>query len=183
MKKRIFWGILIFLITITGFFIYTIVLNPKSPKDEVMIESNELSLKVIYSRPSKRGRLIFGNAAENALLPYGKYWRLGANAPTVFECNRDLFFLDKTLKAGRYSMYVFPFKDNWELRLNDRINKSGYKQPAAQSDVLSVSLPALTLNEEIEKLTISFKSLKDTVIMNIAWDNKMVNVPIQKLKN
>lgn len=181
MKKRIFWGILILLITITGFFIYPFVLNPKSPKDEVMIESNELSLRVIYSRPSKRGRLIFGSAEDNALLPYGKYWRLGANAPTVFECNRDLFFLNKTLKAGRYSMYVFPFKDNWVLRLNDRINKSGYEQPAAQSDVLSLSLPVLTLNEEIEKLTISFESFKDTVMMKMTWANKMVNIPIQKL--
>jgi hypothetical protein len=36
--------------------------------------------RLIYSRPTKNGRVIFGD-----LLEYGKVWRLGANEATEIE--------------------------------------------------------------------------------------------------
>jgi hypothetical protein len=47
-----------------------------------------IKLKVSYSSPSKKGRLIFGREQDNALLPYGKVWRTGANEATLIELAR-----------------------------------------------------------------------------------------------
>ena len=41
-----------------------------------------LGATVLYSRPYKKGRLLFGEAKDGALVPYGQYWRLGANEST-----------------------------------------------------------------------------------------------------
>ena len=63
-------------------FVYTTFINPKSPREKTTYTKDELALSVAYSSPFKRERLIFGTQENNALVPYGKYWRLGANMAT-----------------------------------------------------------------------------------------------------
>jgi len=49
----------------------------KSPHDIVYFRTNKISqpiIKVLYGRPQKRGRKIFGE-----LIPYDKIWRVGAD--------------------------------------------------------------------------------------------------------
>lgn len=41
--------------------------------------------KIVYARPSKRGRKLFGG-----LVPFGQVWRAGANEATTLETNRAL---------------------------------------------------------------------------------------------
>ena len=53
-----------------------------SPPGEESLTSGGITVTVKYGRPSARGRLIFGAEDQKALQPYGKYWRLGANAAT-----------------------------------------------------------------------------------------------------
>src|SRR5690242_9279992 len=70
-----------------------------SPEGNVDFNDGKLKVHVFYNRPYKKGRVIFG---KDKLVPYGKTWRTGANEATIFECNTDLSFGDKTLKAGKY---------------------------------------------------------------------------------
>jgi len=58
-----------------------------------------LIARVIYSRPQKNGRVIFGE-----LLEYGKVWRLGANEATEIEFFKDVKNNNKKKKKGRYTM-------------------------------------------------------------------------------
>ncbi len=62
-----------------------------------------LAARVIYSRPQKEGRAIFGG-----LIEYGKVWRLGANEATEIELYRDVKIKDKKLAKGRYTLYAHP---------------------------------------------------------------------------
>ena len=49
-----------------------------SPLDSATLVIAGTTAKVCYSRPSARGRVVFGG-----IVPYNKLWRTGANEPTV----------------------------------------------------------------------------------------------------
>ena len=63
--------------------------NPISPKETIGYSSENKTFQVVYSRPYKNDRLIFGPEKDGALVPFGKYWRTGANAATTFETSSD----------------------------------------------------------------------------------------------
>ena len=89
-------------ILVLGFVRYAIyiLVNPVSPKDTVVYNSDDANFEVVYSRPYKKDRLIFGSEEDGALVPFGKYWRTGANAATTFETSSDILFNGVKLKAG-----------------------------------------------------------------------------------
>ena len=88
------------------------VLNPLSPKETINYSSDISDIEVVYSRPYKKDRLIFGSEEDGALVPFGKYWRTGANAATTFETSSDILFNGEELKAGKYALYTFPFENS-----------------------------------------------------------------------
>src|SRR6201995_4065508 len=63
--------------------------------------SEPLVARVVYSRPQKKGRKLFGH-----LIGYGQVWRLGANEATEIEFFRDVKIDNKTIKKGRYTLYA-----------------------------------------------------------------------------
>ena len=81
---------------------------PVSPKETVNYSSDNSDFEVIYSRPYKNGRLIFGSQDEGALVPFRNYWRTGANAATTFETSSDILFNNEKIKAGKYRLYTIP---------------------------------------------------------------------------
>ena len=75
---KVMIGAVIGLIIIAGlFFVYALYINPTSPKGKASYKNGDKSIHVRYYRPFKKERLIFGEAAQGALVPYGTYWRLG----------------------------------------------------------------------------------------------------------
>ena len=87
--------------------------------------------RVIYSRPQKNGRLIFGELVE-----YGKVWRLGANEATEIEFFRSVKIGDKKVEKGRYTLYAIPTEDNWTIILNKDNDTWGAFKYDEQKDVL-----------------------------------------------
>ena len=81
-----------------------------------------------YSSPYKKGRVIFGESSAGALVPYGAYWRLGANAATEISLNKDVMFAGTPLKAGKYRMYAVPGEKTWQVILNGELGKSGSEE-------------------------------------------------------
>ena len=158
---------------------YGVFINPVSPKGEVTFEKDNTSLEVSYYRPYKKERLIFGPAAEGALVPYDTYWRLGANFATVIETSTDIVFAGRQLSAGAYRIYAFPYADHWRLCLNDDAGAFGYNEPDYSRDVLCVNMPTQTLPQSMEQFTIAFIETADGgVVLQMAWDTTAVNVPI-----
>ena len=62
-----------------------------------------LIARVIYGRPQKNDRSIFGD-----LVPYDMIWRMGANEATEIEFFRDVKIDGKKLPKGRYTLYAIP---------------------------------------------------------------------------
>ena len=115
--KNVLKVIGVLVLAFMGYVAYMLI-NPVSPKDTVIYSSENTKFEVVYSRPYKNNRVIFGSEEDEALVPYGKYWRTGANAATTFETSSDILFNGEELKAGKYALYTFPFENSWTVRLN-----------------------------------------------------------------
>lgn len=179
MLKKILIGIGLLVLAFVLFVVYNIMF-PASPKGDASISANGLDIKVTYGRPYKKGRLIFGEEKDKALQPYGKYWRLGANAATEITFNKNVNFAGTPINAGSYRMYTVPGADAFEVYLNSElgVTLSAASEPNHSLDVLKVSVPVTTLPNETEQFTINFASDSVGVKMNFLWDKIQVSVPI-----
>src|SRR5258708_19530626 len=109
MKKKIFIGLGVVLVLLVGIFLYgALVASKRSPKKTEEFSDRGLDIKVAYCQPYKKGRLIFGEEKDGALQPYGKYWRLGANAATEITFSKNVNFGGMPVNAGSYPMYPVP---------------------------------------------------------------------------
>ncbi|MBP9925972.1 MAG: DUF2911 domain-containing protein [Cyclobacteriaceae bacterium] len=178
MLKKILIGVAVLLLAVVGFFGYG-VLFPKSPTTSTSFSSNGLDIKVNYSQPSKRGRLIFGEEKDGALQPYGKYWRLGANASTEITFSKNITFAGKPVNAGSYRMYAVPGPTSFQISLNSEVGVYfGVAEPDYTKDILKVDIPVSTAPNETEKFVIQFSDDSAGVNMDFVWDKTLVRVPI-----
>ena len=129
-------------------------------------------------RPSKRGRVIFGDAKDGALQPNGQYWRLGANDATEISFNKDVLFGGKPVKAGPYRMYANLNDLSWTITLNSEVGAYGANEPDHSLDVATIDVPVEKTSSVVEMFTISFDEDATGVLMHLAWDQTQVVIPI-----
>ena len=161
----------------------------QSPMDMAYLPSNFPLLKmkgtdsfpvvarVIYSRPHKKGRKIFG-VDDESLCKYGEPWRLGANEATEIEFFRPAVFGGKVVQAGRYVMYCIPHPDKWTIILNTNLYAWGlHINP--DHDILRVDVPVQTLSPALEDFTMVFLPDEGGAELLTAWDDVKVLLPIK----
>jgi hypothetical protein len=130
--------------------------------------------RIIYSRPQKKDRVIFGN-----LIEYGTAWRIGANEATEIEFMTDVKFGDKTVKAGKYTLLATPNEKEWTVTLNSVIYQWGVYAHDPKKDIASVTVPVQKSEEVIEALSIAMYEKNDNVFhIKIGWDKTFVEVPV-----
>lgn len=184
MKKKILIGIGAFILIIVVGFVYLNYRNRVlSPPGNVKYDKNDLTIEIPYSRPSKKGRLIFGAEEDGALLPYGMYWRLGANEATEITISRDVLFNGNEVKAGTYRMYAIPDEDNFEIILNSGLGKWGAFEPDHSLDILKTMVPVEKTNNSVEQFTIRFEEGGATVYVVCEWSDTQIKIPIDTEKN
>jgi len=137
----------------------------KSPHETVQTEN----IKVTYGRPYKKGREIFGGLEK-----FGRVWRTGADEATEISFGKDGQFGGQVVKAGTYTLYTIPERQEWTIILNQQTGQSG-REYNKKRDLLRVQVPVKNLNEPIEQLTIRFESGN----MIIEWDRTQVAVPVE----
>lgn len=134
----------------------------------------EPKARIIYSRPQKKERVVFGNLVE-----FGKPWRLGANEATEIEFMDDVKFGDKTVKAGRYTLLVTPNEKEWTVTLNAVTIQWGIYAHDTKQDVASVTVPVQSSDDVIEALSIvMYEKSKNVFHIKIGWDKTIVEVPV-----
>jgi hypothetical protein len=150
-----------------------------SPPGSESLTSGGLTVSVTYSRPSVRGRLIFGPEEQKALQPYGKYWRLGANESTEITINRDATFNGTPIKAGTYRMYAIPGPDSFEIALNSELGKWGAFEPDYSKDVMRTKVPTQKTASPVEQYTISLAPEGDGINMVFEWSDTRFVIPLK----
>lgn len=131
---------------------------------------------VEYSRPSMRGRKIFGGLEE-----YGELWRTGANSRTKITFSDDVKVAGQTLKAGSYSLYTKPGQQTWEVFFYTEADGGGYPEKWDESKVAAkTTVEAYQLPVDIETFTITFDDLTSkSALLGLMWERTYVGVPIE----
>jgi hypothetical protein len=140
-----------------------------SQKIEQTVGLTEVTLE--YSRPSMKGRKIFGELAD-----FGKVWRTGANENTKLTFSTDFMIDGKTLKAGTYALFTIPGEKTWDIILYADATNWGAPAKWDESKVAAkVTVSSFVLPMDIETFTISFSNLtNDSAVLGIMWENTYV---------
>ncbi|MBZ0199749.1 MAG: DUF2911 domain-containing protein [Ignavibacteriaceae bacterium] len=106
-----------------------------SPMAEVKQTVGFTDVEIIYSRPGVKGRTIWG-----ALVPYNIVWRAGANEATKFIFSSDVFIEGKKLKAGAYSFFALPGRNEWSLIFNKVADQWGAFEYNESQDAIRIKV-------------------------------------------
>lgn len=154
-------------------------------------------VRIVYSRPYLRGRdNIFGTEESEALVPFGKIWRTGANEATEITVTDDVLFGDKKLPAGTYSLFTTPGEKEWTIHVNSALGLSGTFAPnpetgqfemayKSENDVVTATAAVASPktedgeDKEVDQLTISFEDVEEGVHLVIQWADAEVRVPVK----
>ena len=161
--------IILFAIIIANFTIEAQVKTPQSsPKSTIKQEVGLTDVEINYSRPSARGRAVFGN-----LIPFGKVWRTGANENTTVSFSDDVIIDGKTLKKGKYSLYTIPKIESWEIIFYKTTDNWGNPEEWKEENVvLKATVKPETLNKSVETFTIGISGLDNNfAFLEMYWEN------------
>lgn len=147
-----------------------------SAMDAVIVrtEDGQSFMRVIYSRPQRNGRDIFGD-----LVPFGKVWRTGANEATEITFYKDVSFGGQKIEAGTYSFFTIPGKEEWTLILNKDINQWGAYRYDEKKDVARVKVKAKKTAANVETFSITSREVENGYHLLLGWDDIYVEVPVQ----
>ena len=179
MKKFLLYSLLSIVILLIGGFLYITFTPPASPLDTSLFKEDGKEITITYSKPYKKGRLIFGDKSEGALVPFNEYWRTGANRHTIINTNFELNFSDNILPSGEYSLYTIPGKDAWKVVINSENVYFGILQPDENNDLFSFDAYPTNLNESVEQLIIDFVSDSIGSSVRLRWDLTEVLMPFK----
>ena len=163
--------------------LYILFLNPvraqvqlPSPSSTQIIKQDfgMGSIELTYSRPSAKGRVVFGD-----LVPYGKLWRTGANEATRIVFTTPVEIGGKKLDTGTYVLYTIPAEDEWEVIINKGKNNWGIDGYKESEDVIHFSIPVVKVPTKIETFTIQFANIKpESCELQLMWDKKIIAIPV-----
>ncbi|MER3465058.1 MAG: hypothetical protein C4329_12230 [Chitinophagaceae bacterium] len=144
---------------------------PNYPVLRIQDKATEpLTARVIYSRPQKNGRNIFGELVE-----YEQVWRLGANEATEIEFFKDVKIGNKKIAKGKYTMYAVVHPTSWDIILNKDTDIWGAFKYDSTKDVVRINVPVQKTTDVADAFTITFATGADLIM---AWDNIMAALPI-----
>lgn len=180
MKSALFRSLLI-LAGAAAFAVSTPAQTPKvdfpaaSPACAIKQRVGLTDITVDYSRPSMKGRAIFGD-----LVPYGQVWRTGANAATKITFSTPVKLNGQDVPAGSYALFTIPGEQQWTVILSKNANQFGAFSYNAKDDLVRFTTTPITLKESIETFTIEFNQLRDeSAVLNLAWDQTVVPIRIE----
>lgn len=132
-----------------------------------------LVARVLYSRPQKQGRKVFGELVE-----YGKVWRLGANEATEIEFYQDVKIDGKKIAKGRYTLYALVNENAWTLILNKDTDTWGAFKYDSKKDVMRTDVPVQKTDEMVESMSMWFEKSTGGLSLIIAWEQVKISLPI-----
>jgi len=174
MKRSLLLIVIMFIASLTSINAQKFSGLQKSPTDISYAKADRKAkpeIKVIYSRPQKNGRDIFGS-----LVKYDKVWRTGADEATEIKLFKDVTMGDKAIKAGTYSLFTIPGKKEWTIIINSDLDSWGAYTYDKSKDIARIKVP-VTSGDTLEAFSIAFKKVDKGYHLVMGWDTARVEVP------
>ena len=148
------------------------------PSDYTVLKSQDKMkdppvARVIFSRPQKNKRVIFGE-----LIEYGVVWRLGANEATEIEFYKDVRIGGKKINKGRYTLYALVNENVWTMILNKDTDIWGAFKYDQKKDVLRIEVKTEKQADITESYSMYFEKSTEGANLFVVWDNIKATLPI-----
>jgi hypothetical protein len=151
-------------------------------------------LEVLYGRPIKRGRDLFGPADYPEFLSDGApVWRAGANASSRLITEVAIELGGKTIKPGEYTLFIDLTLDAWTLIVSTwpAMTTYDYQRKDAlfgaydytpDKDVVRTRMKREILPYSFDQLSWQFLDMTDKGgRLALIWDTQMASVPFAVL--
>ena len=145
----------------------------RSQQAAVMQTLGTTRIEVRYSRPSARGRELFG-----ALVPWGREWTPGADTATNVTFTNDVRVNGQRLAAGTYTIWTLPERERWTIIFSSAHPVWHLPYPRGR-DVLRIESTPRE-GAHVELLTFSFPvvdGLTGELVMH--WGTMIVPITIE----
>lgn len=141
-----------------------------SPISTVTQKTGLAEFTVTYSRPSAKGRKIFGD-----IVPFDSMWRFGANMATILKSNEEFSVQGNKVPAGEYSVFAIPGATEWTMILNKTAKLSGTDGYKQEEDAIRFKVKPETTPYKTETFTIGFANIRDNAAaLEVSWENTKV---------
>jgi len=145
-----------------------------SPTATLKQEVGLIDIEINYSRPGVKDRTIFGE-----LVPYGEFWRTGANASTKVSFSGDVMIGGKELKKGEYSLFTYPGENEWTVIFSNSMSLPGPEGYNKSNDAVRLQVKPETLANKVETFTIDVNNIRNnTATIDLSWENTRVSIPV-----
>ena len=173
----------------------------QSPRGAAVATLGDKKVVVDYGRPALKGRTIDALLKQ---LPAERIWRAGENDVSTLSTEIDLKIGGKTVKAGKYSLYIHvPESGRWALILNSDLGQplgsiwkeapenlkgmpypylGNYEEKIKAKEVLRVGLKSGTSASPSENFTMTFTPKGKASTMTLAWGNQAWSTEIAPAK-
>ena len=147
-----------------------------SPFQKIEQKIAMTDITITCSRPSQRGRMIFGG-----LVPYNQLWRTGANRNTTIAFTEKVHIGDHTVKPGKYAIFTTPREKEWEVIFYNETDHWDVPREIDSSKVVArITVPSKPLQETNEVLSITIGHFTDHMFnLDVEWERTKISVPIQ----
>lgn len=137
-----------------------------SPSAKIAQKVGLTDVTVSYSRPSTKGRKIFGE-----LVPYGVIWRTGANGATVIDFSTDVKIEGQNVPKGQYAIYSIPNKNSWTIILSKNTKLWGAIGYNPEEDLMRFQVTPSKTSRKYETFEINFNNMTDTgADLSMKWE-------------
>jgi hypothetical protein len=132
-------------------------------------------IKIEYSRPGVKGRVVFGD-----VVPLGKVWRTGANSTTKITVGEDVKINGNAIAPGTYGIYTIPNMNEWDVMIYKDITLGGdvanYKQ---ENELFRFKVKPVAMNDKMEDLLFNINNIAPTsCTIDMIWDKTMISFPV-----
>lgn len=172
--KRLSFILLSALLT-SGVYAQDLKLPALSPTSKLTQEFSTSNIEISYSRPSMRGRKIFGE-----LVAFGNVWRTGANSATKIKFGEDVTVGGQAVKAGEYALYTIPGATEWEIILNKGVGNWGNAGYDKADDVARFKIAPKALDKNVQTFTINIGNITySSCNIELMWEKTKIIIPVK----
>ncbi|HSJ68693.1 MAG TPA: DUF2911 domain-containing protein [Anditalea sp.] len=176
MKAKLFICAMVGLMTFSSLSLAQQIQMPQASPQAINTQKVGLTdVKVEYSRPSTKGRKIFGE-----LVPFGQVWRTGANAATIVTFSTDVKVEGNDVSKGSYALYSIPDKNEWTFILSSNTKLWGSTGYDPSEDAVRFKVKPGKTGNKYETMEISFVDITDTgASLMTKWENTSAKFRIE----